>query len=165
MTLRGLARLGAAPSGGADLCVDLTPLPYAAAAVAALAHHAEAARADAVHHVAGAGSASLPQLVAALRDAGASLAELPPAAWADRARARLADPDVAMAYVSLGRVHAAPEDRARLAPFDLFLATGADFDTGCTARLLTELGVPAPRVDGGFLTRLAAGALRAEPPR
>jgi thioester reductase-like protein len=165
MTLRGLARLGAVPAGGAELRVDLTPLPYAAVAVAALALRAEAVRADAVHHVAGAGSASLPALAAALRDAGAELAELSPGAWADRARARLADPDIAMAYVSLGRVHAAPADRARLAPFDLFLATGADFDTARTARLLAELGVPAPAVDRAFLARLAAGALRAEAAR
>jgi thioester reductase-like protein len=154
MTLRGLARLGAVPAGGAELRVDLTPLPYAAAALAALAQNAEVARADA---------ASLPELAAALRDAGADLAELSPGAWADRARARLADPDVAMAYVSLGRVHAAPADLARLAPFDLFLATGVDFDTDRTARLLAELGVPAPRADRAFLSRLAAGALRAEP--
>ncbi|HWO19831.1 MAG TPA: AMP-binding protein [Kofleriaceae bacterium] len=165
MTLRGLARLGAVPAGGAELRVDLTPLPYAAAAVAALALRAEAALADAVHHVAGVGSASLPALVAALRDAGATLAELSPDAWAERARVRLADPDIAMAYVSLGRVHAAPADRARLAPFDLFLATGADFDTERTARLLAELGVPAPPADRAFLARLAAGALRAEPAR
>ncbi len=162
MTLRGLAKLGAVPAGGSELRLDLTPLPYAADAVAVLALRAEAAGADAVHHVAGAGSASLPDLAAAVRDAGAELAELPPAAWADRARARLADPDVAMAYASLGRVHA---PGARLRPFDLFLATGADLDADRTRRLLAELGVPAPAADRAFLARLAAAALRPEAPR
>jgi hypothetical protein len=67
-----------------------------------------------------------------------------------------------MAYVSLGRVHAT---HARLAPFDLFLATGADFDAEHTRQLLVELGVPPPPIDRAFLAALAAGALRAEAPR
>src|SRR5262249_9151807 len=142
------------------LRVDLTPVTYAAAAVAALARHAETFGRDAVRHVVGGGAATLPELVAALRDAGAALVELAPAAWADRARAQLADPDVAMAYVARGRVPAAPAQGARLAPFDLFLATGADFSPSCTWRLLAGLGVPPPPTDRAFLARLAAGALR-----
>jgi thioester reductase-like protein len=160
MTLRGLARLGAIPAGAAELSVDLTPVPYAAAAIAALALRAEAAGADATHHVAGARAARLAELAVALRAAGAALSELPPDAWAERARARLADPDVAMAYVSLGRIHAPASDR--LAPFDLFLATGADFDTAATRGLLAELGVPAPEIDPSLIERIVRGALDPE---
>ena len=42
----------------------------------------------------------------------------------------LADPDVAMAYLALARTHGAS---ARTRPFDLFLATGMDFDVDAPA--------------------------------
>jgi len=70
------------------------------------------------HHIAGR-STSFPELVAALG--------LPTVGdWAERARALIADPDVGMAYLSLARLHGAS---ARTRPFDLFLATGMDFDS------------------------------------
>ncbi|HSK05502.1 MAG TPA: hypothetical protein VK932_29850, partial [Kofleriaceae bacterium] len=79
---------------------------------------------------------------------------------AERARARLADPEIAMAYVSLGRIHAPASDR--LAPFDLFLATGADFDTAATRSLLAGLGVPAPEIDPALVEQIVGRALDAE---
>lgn len=157
MTLRGLARLGAIPAGGAPLQLDLTPIEHAAAAVAVLALRAERDRLDDTHHIASARAATFGELVAGLRAAGVELAELPPEAWAERARARLADPDVAMAYLSLGRMlDGVPPS------FDLFLATGAEFDVARTARLLAERGVVAPAIDPGLIARLVAAALAAE---
>jgi acyl-CoA synthetase (AMP-forming)/AMP-acid ligase II/nucleoside-diphosphate-sugar epimerase len=165
MTLRGLARLGAIPAGAEELRLDLTPVGYAAAAVAALAIRAERAGRDDTHHVASAGDASFGQLVAGLRVAGAQLVELPPAVWAERARGRLADPDVAMAYLSLGGRLGVAVSGAVPRGFDLFRATGADFAVERTTRLLAELGVVAPELDAGLLARLAAEALRAEAAR
>jgi hypothetical protein len=78
-----------------------------------------------VHHVASARGARMADLARAVRRAGADVVELAPEAWAERARARFTDPDVAMAYLSLARIHA-PE-RTRLRAYDLFLATGAHF--------------------------------------
>ena len=118
-----------------------------------------AGRVPVVCGVSAPGFAAMRELAAALRDAGAPLAELPTYAWAERARARLADPDIAMAYVSLGRVHT---PGPRLAPYDLFLATGADFDVARTAGLLAELGLSEPPPRRELLARIVAGALRAE---
>jgi len=78
-----------------------------------------------VHHVASARGARMADLARAVRGAGADVVELAPEAWAERARARFTDPDVAMAYLSLARIHAPA--RTRLRAYDLFLATGADF--------------------------------------
>jgi thioester reductase-like protein len=161
MTLRGLTRLGAVPAGAAPLCLDITPTEHAAAAVTALAMRAERARLDDTHHIASARAATFGELVAGLRAAGVELVELPPAAWADRAQARLGDPDVAMAYLSLGRML----DGAAPPGFDLFLATGAEFDVARTTRLLAELAVVAPAIDEARIARiaqLAVAALRGE---
>jgi len=165
MTLRGLARLGAIPAGAEELRLDLTPVGYAAAAVAALAIRAEGIGRDDTHHVASAGDATFGQLVAGLRVAGAQLAELPPAAWAERAAGRLADPDVAMAYLSFGGRLGTARSGAVPPSFDLFLATGADFAVDRTTQLLAGMGVVAPEIDAGLIARLAAEALRAEAER
>jgi acyl-CoA synthetase (AMP-forming)/AMP-acid ligase II/thioester reductase-like protein len=162
MTLRGLARLGAVPTGSAALRLDLTPIAHAAAAVAALASRAERAGLDDTHHVASAGGASFGQLVAGLRGAGVALVELSPAAWADRARGRLADPDIAMAYLSIARRLGPGLEGAVPPSFDLFLATAADFDVDRTTQILAELGVVAPPIDAALISGLVAGALHAE---
>ncbi len=116
----GLTRLGAVPAVDDALRVDQTPVALAAAAIAthATATHATTEHADAVHHIAGR-SVSFAELVAPL-----ALPVIDAARWAALARAQLADLDIAMAYLSLGRALGLGE-RAR--PFDLFLATGADF--------------------------------------
>ena len=153
MTLRGLARLGAVPAGGAALRLDITPLGHAAAAVIALAGHATH---DDIHHIASATGAGFGQLVTAVRAAGVALVELSPQTWAERARAQLADPDIAMAYLALGRTY----DHVDPA-FDLFLATDADFDVARTDEQLAGHGVVAPRIDDAWLARMAAAALEA----
>ena len=126
MTLRALTKLGAVPALGDALRIDLTPVRFAADAIVALALHGEDRD---VIHVASPRPASYAALVAPLK-----LPAIAPAAWAARARAAFADPDIAMAYLSLG-VALGLGDRARA--FDLFLATGADFAPDA----------PAPDVD------------------
>ena len=78
------------------------------------------------HHIAGR-AAMFAELVVALR-----LQAIAAPTWADRARAALADPDIAMAYLALARLHGGPVSRA----FDLFLATGMDFDLARTHALV-----------------------------
>ncbi len=160
MTIRGLAKLGVAPSGGDALRFDVTPVDHAAAAIAALALRAERAGQGDVHHIASARGASFTELVAALRSVGVALVELTAAEWAGRARARIADPEIAMAYLTLCRLHGGRSPR--FAPFDLFLATDADFATQRSVALLETLGVTSPAIDAASLATLVTGAL-AEP--
>ena len=110
MIAHGLAKLDAAPHADPALRFDVTRVDDAARAIAELA--------PGTHHVAGR-STSFAELVAALG--------LPTVGnWAERARALIADPDVGMAYLALARLHGASE---RTRAFDLFLATGMDFDS------------------------------------
>lgn len=158
MMLRGLARLGAVPAGAGQLCLDVTPVGHAARAMVALATHAEWAKLDDTHHVASARGVTFGQLVAGLRGGGVALVELSPAAWVERARTRLVDPDIAMAYLSLGRV------LGGVAPpsFDLFLATGAEFDVARTTQLLAQIGVTVPEIDQSLIDQMVTSALRAK---
>jgi hypothetical protein len=121
---------------------------HAATAIAILALAAERGGLDDVHHVASPVGSTLGDLADALRSTGCVLVEVPPDAWADRARALIADPDVAMAYLSLARVHG---EHGRSRGFDLFQATGADFAVERTAQLI---GAPRP-VDLGALVAAA----------
>ena len=114
----------------------VTPVAYAARALATLAARTEIR--SLTHHIAGR-STSFAELVAAIR-ARVPLVDDP--AWADRARAGLADPDIAMAYLALGR-----RDRG----CDLFLATGMDFDLAQTRALVGEPEVDLDRIVGAAL--------------
>ena len=93
-----------------------------------------------------------------LRGAGVELVEVLPAVWVERARTRLVDPDIAMAYLSLGRV------LGGVAPpsFDLFLATGAEFDVARTTQMLAQIGVTVPEIGQSLIDQMVMSALRAK---
>lgn len=120
MIARGLAKLGAAPAGDPQLAFDVTPVTHAARAIVAAVEARHDAHAFAAHHIAG--------RHATLADLAGALPTIPAPTWAERARPRLADPEIAMAYLSLARLHGDAALCTRARPFDLFLATGADFD-------------------------------------
>ena len=106
MTLRALAKLGAAPAGFRDASYDETPVAYAAEQIAARLREAPG-----TFHIT-AGSTRFGDVIDRMQ-----LVELPHAVWLERARARSDDPEVAMAIGAFSR---RPE-------LDLFLATGAAF--------------------------------------
>jgi thioester reductase-like protein/acyl-CoA synthetase (AMP-forming)/AMP-acid ligase II len=127
MTIRGLARLGAIPAGAEMLRFDLSPVEQVAASIverALAAEGANTAGAPAIHHLADTRGATLGELVAAMRAHAVALDEVTPKRFAELASERIADPEIAIAYLALGRVHDTSE---RMRSFDLFLATGADF--------------------------------------
>ncbi|HEU0034684.1 MAG TPA: AMP-binding protein [Kofleriaceae bacterium] len=154
MTIRALAKLGCAPPD-APLAFDVTPVDHAAEAIAALALDAEPIPGTVTHHIAAAQPVTWSVLVAAIAERHV-LERVDATTWATRARARLGDPDIAMAILALHRLHATPS--ARLAPFDLFLATDRDFATEPTRARLAALGVRAPD-PATALAALVDGAL------
>ena len=105
MTMRALAKLGAAPAGFRDERYDATPVAFAADAIARLAAN------GGTHHVS-AGSVRFGDVLERM-----TIDEVPYDMWLERARAAGDDPDVAMAIGAFSR---RPE-------LDLFLATHAEF--------------------------------------
>jgi nucleoside-diphosphate-sugar epimerase len=108
MTMRGLATLGSVPAGCREWCHDVTPVEYAAKVIV----DGVLGGASGCRHVSGGGRVTVAQIVERL-----GLDEIPMAVWCERARARIADADVAMA---LGAFSARRD-------IGLFLATGVEW--------------------------------------
>jgi amino acid adenylation domain-containing protein/thioester reductase-like protein len=116
--VRGTAAAGCVPEGaGRRLHVDVTPVDYAARAMVEQSLRAPGGE---TVHIANPRSASLSDLVAAMRRVGLPIDEVPLPQW----RARVAGNESA-AYLALCRPM---ESYGRLRTLDLFQATGARFD-------------------------------------
>jgi len=147
--VRGLARVGAVPRGAGELRVDITPVDHAARALATLV----LAGATGTFHVANPRSATLDELVLALRRAGVAIAEVEPDAWPERVTtAELALPEVAAALLGLCRT---TDGYPRGRTYDVFQATGFAFDT---ARVDAAVG-RCPPPSEALLDRYVAAAL------
>ncbi len=151
---RGVASLGCLPRGaGEGLAVDITPVDYAAAAVAHLSLHAAPAEGSATFHLANPRPLSLPALVDALRSFGIPLATVSEEEW--RARlAALAREEVgsseAAAYLALCRgLSGGAFERHRT--MDLFQATGVEFGMEHTRAGLEGSGLSCPPVTEALL--------------
>jgi thioester reductase-like protein len=108
MTMRGLAKLGAVPAGCREWCHDVTTVQHAARVIV----DGVLGGARGCHHVSGGERVTVAQIAERL-----ALDEIPMAVWCERARARIADADVAMALGAFS------ERR----DIGLFLATGAEW--------------------------------------
>jgi amino acid adenylation domain-containing protein len=147
---RGLRDLGCAPD--APLALDLTPLDHVARALARLV----AARATGTFHLASPEPATLSDVIAAARAAGARIEPLPAVTFTDRARLKIArSADAAFAYLALSRAHGGASRHAGL---DLFEATGIRFETSATLAALDALGIARPPPARELLVREARAA-------
>ena len=149
---RGLREIGCAPAPFEALAIDVTPAPYAAAAIVALASE------PGTFHVANPEGATLADVVAAARAAGASVDEVSPATFRERGGARASlSPDAAIAYLSLCRALGAGS-LARHRGIDLFEATGLRLHDDVTAAALARAGIAPPPPARDLLVRAARAA-------
>jgi amino acid adenylation domain-containing protein/thioester reductase-like protein len=150
--LRGLARIGGYPAGvEAELFIDITPVDYAAAAMAHLAltaHHPDGT----TFHVANPCPLPLARLLDAMRAAGVRLDQLPEPEF----RRRAADLDGAAACLGLCRT---TDSFDRLRTADLFQATAVTFDQRNTTAGLAGSGITCPPPSPGLLAKYVAAAL------
>jgi thioester reductase-like protein len=157
LVVRGIHRLGAVPRG-AGLAVDMTPVDYAAGAMAALVRAPGGA---ATYHLANRRSATIEDLVAAIERRAGPLQRCPPEEWlaaADRADGG-AEPEVAAALLGLVRAAGEGERLARLRGFDLFAATGCRFDDREAAAALAGSGLACPPPTAALLDRYVGAIL------
>jgi amino acid adenylation domain-containing protein/thioester reductase-like protein len=156
--VRGIAALGCVPEGiDPRASVDVTPVDYAASAMAALSLGAARARPDATFHIAGPAPASVAQVIAAIRAAGAPIAIVPPDAFRARAVARGGDPLArACAYLSLCRASTDAGAYERHRALDLFQATGVTFAEDETRRGLAGSGVEPEALDASLAAHVAS---------
>lgn len=155
MFLRGLAALGAAPRGFFEgLRLDVTPVDYAAAALAELLARPRGEAGIETVHVASERGATGAALVAALRAEGVAIEVVEPGEFLARgAEASGRSAAAALAYLSLCR--RLPGAHAGLRGYDLFLATGVRSFVEVNARLTAR----CPAADEALLRRYVRAAL------
>lgn len=144
---QGLVALGVMPDGfDGDLHVDITPVDYAARA---MAHLSQNAPAD-IYHIAGKTPLPLGRLVAAIKRAGYTAGRLAPADWQNMLQTR--EMDTAESAAALGLCRALPpDDYARHRIMDLFQATDVTFDTRKADTYLLPAGIIWPETTDALL--------------
>jgi amino acid adenylation domain-containing protein/thioester reductase-like protein len=151
--LRGIVRIGGLPESADDgLVFDVTPVDYAATAVAQLSLGV-AAGDGTTFHIANRRGLSLGDIERELGHLGVPLPRLPAAEWLQRLRSLGShSADAAAACLALCRGLPGGShlfDRYRTA--DLFQATGVEFDTGNTTAGLAGTGIVCPPADSRLL--------------
>jgi amino acid adenylation domain-containing protein/thioester reductase-like protein len=164
--VRGLARLRCLPELDAErLHFDVTPVDYAAAALAYLALHGEPGAGLQTFHLAGRRTASLAELLAAVRAAGVELEVVGWPEWRRRLAAlESTAPETAAACLALARAMPEAADFARYRSLDLFPSGGVIFDQSATHAALRGADLTCPPPSPELLGRYVAFALRREPP-
>ncbi|MCU0685643.1 MAG: amino acid adenylation domain-containing protein [Polyangiaceae bacterium] len=164
LVVTGLARLGRAPRERAGLRFDVTPVDYAAAALAQIARGGVTPEPGGVatYHLASGEGASADALVEALRAEGVAIEDVAADEWqALGRRLERGTPDEAVAAALLAFTRSAsPEAYGRSRPLELFQSTGFDFDTTNTRRALAGSGLACPPAGAELLRRYVRCALR-----
>lgn len=165
--IRGLARLGCVPAEiRADLRVDITPVDYAAAAMAHLSLQGTGPAGLSTFHIAHPRGAYVGELIDAVRAAGVDLEPVGESEWRERVarRANAAGAEAAStAFLSLCRSAAGDTAFARQRTLDLFQATGARFAMENTRAGLAGSGLRCPDVTPELLLLYARRALGQQP--
>ncbi len=131
MFSRGMRSLGSVPEGFAKkLLIDITPVDYAAAAMAHLSLHGR----EDIYHIAGSGSLSLAQLMESI----GNIREIPAQDWQASFQNKEMTTEESAAYLALCRCL---DDFDRYRTMDLFQATGIRFDCTATER---DYGIACP---------------------
>lgn len=141
MFAKGIAHLQIAPKGfDDDLFVDITPVDYAAAAMAHLSLRGK----DDIYHIANPKSLSLGRLLSAIERKSVKLQRVSVTGWKDIMRNRSLTAEETAAWLALCRV--LPGDFGRHRTMDLFQATDVAFDTthANTGLKGTSLTCPLP---------------------
>ncbi|TNE25516.1 MAG: NAD-dependent epimerase/dehydratase family protein [Alphaproteobacteria bacterium] len=144
---RGIRSLGAVPEGfGEKLLIDITPVDYAAAAMAHLSLHG----AEEIYHIAGSGALSLKKLTAAI----GNIREMPAQQWQQSFQNKDMTTEESAAYLALCRCL---DDFDRYRTMDLFQATGVTFDTAhCTRDYGTACPPPSDALIRLYLDHIFA---------
>lgn len=156
---RGIASLGSLPESAASIApalrVDVTPVDYAAAAIAHLSL-VRTPESGATFHIANPHSASLQGLVDALHAEGIPLAVVPDPSWRARRSFGIAE---SAAWLGLCRI-LSRDTFVRQRASDLFQATNADFRMENTLAGLAGSGLACPPPTPALLRLYARAALR-----
>jgi len=149
--IRGLTEFADIPKGDhSSLFLDVTPVDYAAVAIATIATQVKTSQ---TFHIAGKTGFSLADILAVLEEKNISIASKDPSVWAAAYSASIDSPCQAAAYMALCRVLPHRQDFEQLRSMDLFQATDVTFDQTNTEQMLRASGITLPIADRALLRR------------
>lgn len=142
--VKGLASLGRVPEARCAAYVDITPVDYAAAAMAEIAL-ADMSRGQAsTYHIANPVSLALDDLIQCLIGSGVKLDQVSKLDFLDSVGGGAANAAQAAAVLALCRCVSGDVQFSRLRTMDLFQATGVRFDTSNTDAALQQTALRCP---------------------
>jgi len=148
MFARGISTLGCVPASDADMTVDITPVDYAAAAMAHIAVNDTKTGTANTYHIANTSGFSLSNLLKVLNKLGFALEVLPAQEFLAnlQKKSHKFNSEESAACLALCRALGNNESFSQFRTLDLFQATGITFDSKNTQAALkgTSIACPEP---------------------
>lgn len=147
MFARGATALGCVPESDENLEVDVTPVDYAAQAMAHIAVCDTKAGVSNTYHIANRNALSLPTLVSVMQNLGCAIDVLPPAQFLSRLQNKQNkfSSEESAAFLALCRALKNEESFSQFRTMDLFQATGIRFDCANTEKALQKTDIKCPQ--------------------
>jgi amino acid adenylation domain-containing protein/thioester reductase-like protein len=160
--VKGLASLGCIPAERTGAYVDITPIDFAAAAMAEIAlSDMDNGRAQ-TYHIANPVSLALDDLIEYMIGSGVRLDQLSADDFMNRVAGRSANAAESAAVLALCRCVSKDEQFNRLRTMDLFQATGVRFDMANTDAVLRHTTIRCPKPERGLIDTYLRRALPAK---
>lgn len=146
MFARGISTLGCVPASDANMTVDITPVDYAAAAMAHIAINDTKSGTANTYHIANTSGFSLSNLLKVLNKLGFALDVLPAQEFLEnlQKKSHKFNSEESAACLALCRALGNNESFSQFRTMDLFQATGITFDSANTQAALKGTSIDCP---------------------
>lgn len=146
MFARGISRLGCVPESEASMAVDITPVDFAAEAMAYIALKDTKSGKSDTYHIANSSGLSLKNLLEVMKKLGFTLDILPKDKFlsALQNKSHKFNPEESAACLALCRALGSQSSFAQFRTMDLFQATGIAFDSTNTRNALQGSSIACP---------------------
>lgn len=147
MFARGISTLGCVPESNANMTVDITPVNYAAAAMAHIAVADTKSGVSNTYHIANETSLSLNELLEVMKTIGTQLQVLPADKFLSKlqSKSNKFNAEESAACLALCRALGSRESFSQFRTMDLFQATDISFDCTNTKKALEGTSIQCPK--------------------
>ncbi|MBA3994531.1 MAG: hypothetical protein C0469_13465 [Cyanobacteria bacterium DS2.3.42] len=161
MFARGISSLGCVPESNANMTVDITPIDYAAAAMAHIAVKDAKSGVANTYHIANEYSLSLNELLDVMKTIGTQLQVLPADKFLSKlqSKSNKFNAEESAACLALCRALGNSESFSQFRTMDLFQATDISFDCTNTKKALEGTSIQCPKPSPELIEKYLRRAL------
>ena len=162
MFARGVSTLGCIPAAGANMSVDITPVDYAASAMAHIVVSDTNSGKAETYHIANECSLSLTSLLQSMKNVRLNVETLPAHEFLSRLKGKTSklSPEESAACLALCRALGDDESFSQFRTMDLFQATDISFDATNTKKALTGTSIVCPSPSAELIERYLLHAIK-----